>query len=224
MPERLSQAGQVTVDDTVDDDLDRSLPGGRVQRLRCSVEHGRPGALQEHGELLAAAAGTRDQLFATGAQMPQPGVDGVGAFRDVAAQLRGQVGDQDRVTLVGPVAGVVLAFTLAMDQQWLHAHQIEAEPVTLLGHCPPAMTGRLTRHDHIVEPGALRLVTGPHQRPRQLPRAGAVQPASGQHRTVVIDHDQLLDPIGEIDPTDRPVTRHHLAQPSTTVVAAGIAP
>jgi hypothetical protein len=65
--------------------------------------------------LLTAGAGTADQLLTAGPQVPEPGVGLVGAFGDVAAQLRGQVRDQGRVTLVGTVASQVLTLTFAVD-------------------------------------------------------------------------------------------------------------
>ena len=44
-----------------------------------------------------------DQLFAAGTQMPQPPPGLVDRFGHVAAQLRGQAGDEHRVLVVGLV-------------------------------------------------------------------------------------------------------------------------
>jgi hypothetical protein len=154
--------------------------------------------------------------------MPEPGVGRIGAFGDVAAQLRCQVRDQGRVTLIGTVTGQVLTFAFAVDQQRLDTHQIEPEPVTLLSDHPPPMTGRLARDHRIVEPRSTGLLARPRQRRLELPSAGVLQPAAAKHRTVVVDDHQLLDLIGQIDPADRPVTRDDLAQPPAAVVAAGI--
>jgi hypothetical protein len=97
--------------------------------------------------------------------MPQPGVGRVGALGDVAAQLGGQIGDQGRVTLIGTVTGQILTFAFAVHQQRLDTHQIEPEPVALLGHHPPPMPGRLAGDDHIVEPRGHRLLCAPRPAP-----------------------------------------------------------
>lgn len=85
------------------------------------------------------------------------------------------------------------------------------------------MAGGLTSHDYSLEPGLPRLRSGPGQRRAQLPRARVAQPATGQHRAVMISHDQLLDLISQVDPPDRPITRDHLAQTLPPVVVPNIA-
>ncbi|MEX2619643.1 MAG: hypothetical protein WD250_05440 [Egibacteraceae bacterium] len=138
--------------------------------------------------------------------MPQPGVGLVGAFGDVAAQLCGQVGDQGRVTLVRAVTGQVLTFAFAVDQQRLDTHQIETEPVALLGDNPPPMSGRLTGDNGILEPASTRLVARPRQGRLELPRPTVLQSAAAEHRPVMVDDHQLLDLVGQIDPADRPLS------------------
>jgi hypothetical protein len=155
--------------------------------------------------------------------VPQPGVVDIGALGDVAAQLDRQIGDQHRITLVRPVSGQVLTYAFAMDQQRLDTHKLQAEPVALLGHDLPPVPGRLTRDHRVVEPRGAGPFAGPPQHRRQIPRT-AEHGTAGQHNPVVVDHHDLLDPVGQIDPRDRAIVRDQLTKPTAPIVTAHIAP
>ena len=98
--------------------------------------------------LLHLAAGLGDQLLPPGAQVPQPRpglIDGLG---HVAAQLRGQPGDQHRVLVVGLVEGQVLGPPRPRRHQRLHAHERHLAVGGQLAQHPPPVPGRLARHRH----------------------------------------------------------------------------
>ena len=140
-------------------------PGLGPERLLGGVQRGRPHALEQVADLLDLADRLGDQLFAAGAQVPQPAPGLVDRLRDVAAQLRGQPGDQHRVLLVGLVEGQVLAAPRPRGQHRLHTHERHPPVGGQLPEHPPAVPGRLTRHRHPGE--ALRC--GPLARPSPTP-------------------------------------------------------
>ena len=73
-----------------------------------AVQRGWPHALEQVADLLDARDVLIEQLLAAGTEVPQPAPGLIDRFGQVAAQLRGQPGDQDRVLVVGLVAGQVL--------------------------------------------------------------------------------------------------------------------
>ena len=94
-----SGAGQVAVV-AVNDDAQRGDPGAGPERLPGGAQGGRPDALEQVADLLDLAADLGEQLLAVGTQVPQPGPGLIDRLRDVAAQLRGQPGDQHHVLLI----------------------------------------------------------------------------------------------------------------------------
>jgi hypothetical protein len=106
----------------------------------------------------------------------------------------------------------------------LDAHQIELEPVALLGDDPPAMPRGLAGDDHIVEPRGTGLLARPDQDRLKLPRPSVLQPPAAEHRAIMVDDHELLRLIGQIDPADRTVTRNDLTQPPPAVITTDIAP
>ena len=88
---------------TVDDHGQGGDPGGGAERPVRGLQGGGPHALEQVADLLDARHVLLDQLLAAGAQVPQPPPGLVDRFGQVAAQLAGQPGDQDRVLVVGLV-------------------------------------------------------------------------------------------------------------------------
>ena len=166
--------------------------------------------------------GLGDQLLAAGPQVPQPTPGLVDRLRDVAAQLRGQPGDQHRVLVVGLVERQVLAAPRPRRLHRLHTHERHPTLRRQLANNPPPVPGRLARHRH---PGpTLRRgpVGGPVQRPPQVPRAAGECPPRQHLRVVVGDDDHLLL-VGQVDPHDRVLDRDELAQPRQSSVAVAVA-
>jgi len=201
----------------------RGPEGHRVQRLGGGVQHGRPGALQQVAQLLAAGTGGGGELDAAGAELPQPGPDLVSTLGQVAAQLTHQPGDHHGVFGVGLGTGEVLAFAGAGDQQRLHAHQVHPQPVAQLSDDPPAVPGRLAAHHDAGKAVLDRDPSSPAQRLLQLPGVTA-HTAAGEHPRVMVTQRQRLLGVGQVDGQDRPVVAHHPAQPDQSGVAARVTP
>jgi hypothetical protein len=162
------------------------------------VQGGGPHTLEQGAHLLHLAAHVDDELVAAGTQVPQPAPGLVGRLGEVAAQLRGQSGDQHRVLLVGLVEGQVFAAPGPGGQRRLHAHERHRPFRRELSEDPPPVTGRLARHRRPGEPLPGGSLTGPVQRGTQIPGA-APERATCQHpRVVITDHDHLLV-VGQVD-------------------------
>ncbi len=142
-------------------------------------------------------------------------------FRLVAAQLRGQPGDQHRVLRVAAVPGQVLTFPFAVDQHRLDAHHRQLERVALIQHRAPAVPGRLARHHQPGEPRRRCGLPRPLQRVGQLPCARLHRPAT-HDLAVVVAHGEHLLLIGQVNPDDGVLPREQLPQPSLASVATSI--
>jgi hypothetical protein len=107
------------------------------------------------------------------------------------------------------------------DQQGLHAHQVDPQPVAQLGDDAPAVPGRLTAHHHPGEPGADGDLLSPAQRLLKLPGTAA-HGAAGQHPRVMVTQRQDLFGVGQVDRQDRSVVAHDAAHADQPGVAARI--
>jgi hypothetical protein len=108
------------------------------------------------------------------------------------------------------------------DQQGLHAHQVQLEPVAQLGDDAPAVPGRLAAHHH---PGKAVLDRGrssPAKHLLKLPGTTA-HGAAGQHPRVMVTQRQDLLGVGQVDRQDRSVVAHDAAHADQPGVAARIA-
>jgi hypothetical protein len=85
----------------VDDHAERGDPGPGPEGLPGGLQRGRPDALEQVPHLLDLAAHFGEQLLAADTEMPQPGPGLIDRLGHVAAQLRGQPGDQHGVLLRG---------------------------------------------------------------------------------------------------------------------------
>ena len=90
------------------DHRQRRDPGARTERLPGRIQGRRPHAPQQVPHLLDLAASLGDQLLPAGSQVPQPAPRLIHRLRDVAAQLRGQPGDQHHILLISLVRRQVL--------------------------------------------------------------------------------------------------------------------
>ena len=105
-PGRPEASGAVQVAAvTVDDHGHRGHPGRRAERSVRSFQRGGPHALEQVADLLDACHVLTGELFAAGAEVPQPRPCLVDRFGQVAAQFRDQAGDQDGVLVVGLCPG-----------------------------------------------------------------------------------------------------------------------
>jgi len=80
-----------------------------LERLLGGGDGGGPHALEQVPDLLDAGDVLIEELLAAHTEMTQPAPGLIDRFGQVAAQLRGQSGDQHRVLVVGLVGGQVLA-------------------------------------------------------------------------------------------------------------------
>ena len=199
-------AGQVAAV-TLDDDAQAGEPGVGTERLPGGLQHRGPDALEQVTHLLHLTRGLGDQLLAAGTEMPQPGPRLIDRFGFIAAQLRRESGDEDRVLLIGLVRRQVLDPPRVRRHRRLHTHQRHPASRGEFAEHPPPVPGRLTRHRRSGEPLPSGTIHGPAQRRTEIPRLTAVSLA-GQHLPVVItDHDHLL-PVRQIDPDDRVLDQH----------------
>ena len=90
------------------DHVHRGHPRVGLERLLGGGHRGRPDALEQIADLLDAGDMIVEELLATHPQVTQPAPGLVDRFGQVAAQLRGQPGDQHGVLVVGLVRGQVL--------------------------------------------------------------------------------------------------------------------
>ncbi len=125
----------------------------------------------------------------------------------VAAQLRGEAGDQHRVLVIGLVEGQVLGPPRPRAHQRLHTHERHTAVSRQLADHPPPVPGRLGRDGHAGEAGRGRALAGPLQRRTQLPGAPPERPPR-QHPRLMISHHHHLLGISQIDPGDRVTQRH----------------
>jgi hypothetical protein len=86
----------------------------------------------------------------------------------------------------------------------------------------PAGEAQFASDDDLVESRLTGLLAAPSQRRCELPGPCVLQPPAGEHSAVVIDDHNFLNGVGQIDPADRPVTRHDLSQPLAPVVATRV--
>src|SRR3954452_7998836 len=119
---QTSSAVEVTAI-TVQDHPHRRDPGLGPEGLLGYFQRGRPHAFEQVADLLDLAARVGDQLLAAGTQVPQPTPRLIDRFGDVAAQLRGQPGDQNRVLVVGLVERQVLTAPSPRGLHRLHTHE-----------------------------------------------------------------------------------------------------
>jgi hypothetical protein len=153
-----------------------------------------------------------DKLLAAGTQVPQPTPGLVNGLGDVAAQLCGQPGDQDRVLVVGLVEGQVLAASCPRGLHRLDAHERHRPIRRQLTQHPPAVSGRLTGDGRSRETLRGGTIDSPVQGDTEIP-CPTTECSAGQHlRVVVGNHDHLL-PVGQIDPDDRVVASSAPAKP-----------
>ena len=193
----------------------RGDPGRRLERLRGRLQRCGPYALEQVADLLHAPGVRLQQLLPPGAQVPQPPPRRVDRLRQVAAQLSGQPGDQDRVLVVGLI-------------DWSGPRSCGRTPT------PPAARTRTTcpgprRAGPAPATGARSAHTPPS--PRRTPPEQPGQPAQSnaatevpglaperaprQHPRVVVAHHHHLLTVGQVDPHDRVDHRHRLPQPAS---------
>jgi hypothetical protein len=123
---------------------------------------------------------------------------------------------------IGGVAGEVLAFAGAGDQQRLHAHQVDPLTLALVGDDAPAVPGRLTAHHDAGNAVPGRGGLGPTEGIVQVPGV-AGDHAAGKHPRVMIAQRQGLAGVGQVDGQDRQVVAHHPAHADEPGVATRIA-
>ena len=193
------------------DHVHRSDPGVGLERLLGGGDGGGPDALEQVADLLDAGDVLIQELLAAGSEVAQPAPGLIDRFGQVAAQLRGQPGDQHRVLVVGLVGGQVLALAGPGGQHRLHAHERHAPLGSQLAQHPPPVPGGFTGHRDpgIAGPGAA--LGSPVQRGTEIPGL-APERAPGQDLGVVIGHDHHLLAFGQIDPDDRVRHRHRCPQ------------
>ena len=95
----------------VDDHPERGDPGPGPERLPGALQRGRPDALEQVPHLLDLTAHLGEQLLAANTEMPQPGSGLIDRLGHIAAQLRGQPGDDTAslssvLSTVGPPPAV----------------------------------------------------------------------------------------------------------------------
>ena len=98
-------------------------PGVGLEGLPGGGDGGGPDALEQVADLLDAGDVLVEELLASHPEVAQPAPGLVDGFGQVAAQLRGQPGDQDGVLVVGLVGGQVLALARPGGQHRLHADE-----------------------------------------------------------------------------------------------------
>ena len=194
-------AGQVAAV-ALADHAHRGGPGPGPERLLRGVQRRRPDALEQGAHLLDLGDHLDDQLLAAGTEVPQPAPRLIDRLRDVAAQLRGQPGDQHRVLLIGLVDGQVLAAPRPRGQRSA-AHTRTASTGPRRAVRGPATGARSAR-----TPPSPRRTPSPRpaRRPSPArhpdPRPGTGT-STGQHLRVVITHHDHLLVVGQVDPDDR---------------------
>jgi hypothetical protein len=102
-------------------------------------------------------------------EVAQSAPDLIDRFGQVAAQLRGQPGDQYCVLVVGLVGGQVLVLAGTGSQHRLHTVERHAPLAGQLAQHPPAMAGGFTRHRDPGIAGAGAALTSPVQRRTEIP-------------------------------------------------------
>ena len=143
--------------------------------------------------------------------MPQPRPWSLRQVGDVAAQFGHQAGDDDRVAVVGLVAGVVLGLAGTRHQHGLHAHHRQPAAPGRLQHDLPPVPGWLTGHHHPGEPGAGSDRRRPAQ-DRLNPLRWPAELPPPQHPRVMVGHHRSLLAGGQIHRDDRQILAHLLAQ------------
>ena len=149
--------------------------------------------------------------------MPQPRPRLIGRLGDIAAQLRGEPGDQHRVFLAGLIAGQVLGPPRPRGDHRLHAHERHRTVRSQLPQHPPPVPGRLARHRHPRPPSRRGAASGPVQRRPKIPGAAPERPPCDDPR-IVGHHDHLLA-AGQVDPGDRVRHSHQGAKPLQARIA-----
>ena len=184
------------------DHVHRRKPGAGLERLLGGGDGGRPDALEQVADLLDARDVLIEELLAAHSEVAQSAPRLVDGFGQVAAQLRGQPGDQHRVLVVGLVGGQVLALAGPGGQHRLHADERHSPLGSQLAqHPPPVPSGFAGHRDPgIAGPGAA--LGNPVQRGTEIPGL-APERAPRQHLGVVIGHHHHLLAFGQIDPDDR---------------------
>ncbi len=155
--------------------------------------------------------------------MPQSSPILIGWLGQVAAQLRGEPGDQHRILVIGLVERQVFGPPRPGAHQRLHAHKRHAALGGQLSHHPPPVTGRLHHDRHPGEPRRCGTRGSPVQRHPQFPGPPPERPPRQHPRLMIGDHDHLLT-VSQIDAGDCIAQRHRFTQPGQPGVAVAITP
>jgi hypothetical protein len=107
------------------------------------------------------------------------------------------------------------------DQQGLHAHQVDPQPVAQLGDDAPAVPGRLAAHHDAGKAVLDRGRPSPAKRLVQVPGTAA-HGAAGKHPRVMVTQRQDLLGVGQVDRQDRSVVAHDAAHADESGVAARV--
>nr|WP_228255046.1 hypothetical protein [Ornithinimicrobium avium] len=145
-------------------------------------------------------------------KVPQAAPGLIDRFRQVAAQLSDQPGDQHGVLVVGLVERQVLGLARPGGDRGLHAHERHAPVSRELAQDPPPVPGRLTGDRDAGEPVAGPVLACPVQRGAKVPGL-APEGAPGQDAGVVVAHHDHLLAVGKVDAHDRIRGRDRFAQP-----------